>query len=83
MGRHHLAVGGHQQDIVEGQSVRKIFGQHNVSTLPARPGLLFSSPRTKELSEGAPVPGGEELHTIVAEGRWRTREACRLDDIFN
>ena len=28
--RHHLTVGGHQQDVVEGQCFRKIFGQHNV-----------------------------------------------------
>ena len=27
---HHLAVGGHQQDIVERKSFRKIIGQHNV-----------------------------------------------------
>ena len=32
--RHNLAVGGHQQHIVEGKGFRKIFSQHNGMTRP-------------------------------------------------
>ena len=29
LGGHHVAVGGHQQHVVEGQGFREIFGKHN------------------------------------------------------